>query len=147
MKTKKVYLLFSGVIVVMLLYVFGSMYIANRDQSGGSSISNTNGDGTTQDSGTNTNSPGNSGSSQQSSGGNQTANPTGAVQGNFVPGTAQQPLQPAPTQRINATQPHNTGSTGNSGTVNQNTIQGNQNNSSSNPLPQITINPLQDMHY
>jgi hypothetical protein len=126
------------VIVALLLYVFGAMYLSNRHQNGGGSSAsdaNSSSGSTAHSSGpTGNNSPGNSDSSTQSQGagstGNQIANPTGAAQSNFVPETSQQNLAvPAPTQANSVPQQS---SGGNSQTPRQNSTQENNQNTTTN---------------
>jgi hypothetical protein len=137
MKTKKVLVIFACLMSAALLYVFGSMYVTNKDQAGGgSSTSNTGNSSQTGGAAANTSSPGNNGSSaQQSAGANQSANPTsGAAQENIVPGIQQQSV-PLPTQPVNTPRQTSSGSTG------INLQQQSQNNSVNNSQPQITQNP------
>jgi len=135
MKVNKILTIFACVMVVALLYVFGSMYLTSSDQAGsGSSSANNSSDGSAQSGGSNNtaNSPGNNGTSSQQTGTNQTANPTDASQENFAPGTAQQSV-PVPTQPV-------TRQTA-SGNINSMQEQS-QNNSVQTSQPQITQNPV-----
>jgi hypothetical protein len=129
------------IMVAALLYVFGTMYMTNKDQAGGggSSSSNTSGDTAQGGSTKNSTSPGNNGpSGQQSTGANQTAIPTGATQENFVPESQQQTAL-IPTQPIIAPRQTSGGSTG---TAAISTQQQSQNNSATNSQPQLTPNPM-----
>ncbi len=145
MKAKKILFIFACLMSAALLYVFGSMYVTNKDQAGGAGSSNT----TTASSGsgdTNSNnaSPGNNGSSSdQTSGGNQTANPSGAPEQQGFNPDAQQQSIPMPTQPINAPRQTSSGTTnGVGGNMLQ---QQSQNNSVNISQPQITQNPMSGM--
>jgi len=146
MNSKKILTLFAGIMIAMLMYVFGVMFISSKNQSGGGSASNNASGGSAQPGGSTTNnSPGNTGSSAQSGGVNQnhTANPTGGAQENFAPAAQKQPVV-LPTQPVNAPR-QTTGGTSNDNpaAVGQNKIQQqSQNNSVNNSQPQITQNPF-----